>query len=61
MCVCSPSQGARLMYRVFLGPRQQVCNTIRAIWTEDKSDITDEQYKDFYRFIANAYDDPTYR
>jgi HSP90 family molecular chaperone len=39
----------------------EVCNTVRALWTEDKKDITDEAYKEFYRFIANAYDDPCYR
>ncbi|GAB5036972.1 heat shock protein hsp90 family protein [Nannochloropsis oceanica] len=39
----------------------EVCNTVRALWTEDKKDITDDQYKEFYRFIANAYDDPCYR
>lgn len=39
----------------------EVCNTVRAIWTEDKSQLKEEDYKDFYRFVANAYDDPTYR
>ncbi|TFJ83558.1 hypothetical protein NSK_004664 [Nannochloropsis salina CCMP1776] len=39
----------------------EVCNTVRALWTEDKSGISEEQYKEFYRFIANAYDDPCYR
>ena len=33
-------------------------NTIQAIWGMDKSEITDEQYSDFYRYIANAYDSP---
>lgn len=39
----------------------EVCNTVRALWTEDKAQLTDADYKDFYRFVANAYDDPLYR
>jgi TNF receptor-associated protein 1 len=35
-------------------------NTVSALWTEDKSKVTTEQYKDFYKFIANAYDEPKY-
>lgn len=36
-------------------------NTIQALWTMDQSEITDEQYTEFYRFIANAFDEPMYR
>ncbi len=36
-------------------------NTVQAIWTRSKSEITDEEYNEFYRFIANAWDVPTYR
>jgi hypothetical protein len=39
----------------------EVCNTVRAIWTEDKAALKEEDYRDFYRFVANAYDDPVYR
>jgi HSP90 family molecular chaperone len=35
-------------------------NTVSAIWTQDKKTVTEEQYLDFYRFIANAYDKPKY-
>lgn len=38
-----------------------VVNTVSAIWTQEKSSVTDEQYDEFYRFIANAYDKPKYR
>ncbi len=34
---------------------------MRAIWTEDKAELKEEDYRDFYRFIANAFDDPVYR
>lgn len=36
-------------------------NTVQAIWTKNKSEVTDEEYNDFYKFIANAYDEPLYR
>jgi HSP90 family molecular chaperone len=39
----------------------QVVNTMSALWLEDKSQVTEEQYKDFYKFIANAFDEPLYK
>ena len=36
-------------------------NTLKAIWTLNKNEITDDEYTEFYRFIANAYDDPMFR
>lgn len=39
----------------------EVVNTVQAIWAQDKTTITEEQYNDFYRFIATAYDKPMYR
>ncbi|ORZ17387.1 Hsp90 protein-domain-containing protein [Absidia repens] len=35
-------------------------NTVEPLWTKNKSDVTEEQHKNFYRFIANAWDDPQY-
>ncbi|ORE08492.1 heat shock protein Hsp90-like protein [Rhizopus microsporus var. microsporus] len=35
-------------------------NTVEAIWTKDRNSVTPEQHKQFYRFIANAWDDPQY-
>ncbi len=32
-------------------------NTVQAIWTRNKSEITDEEYQEFYKFQANAWDD----
>ena len=29
-----------------------------ALWVRSKSDITDEQYKEFYHHVAHAYDEP---
>ncbi|MDA8441813.1 MAG: molecular chaperone HtpG [Peptococcaceae bacterium] len=36
-------------------------NTIQALWTKNKSEISEEEYTEFYKFIANAYDEPLFR
>ncbi|OQX16725.1 MAG: molecular chaperone HtpG [Desulfobulbaceae bacterium A2] len=36
-------------------------NTVQALWTRNKSEISDDEYRDFYKFIGNAVDDPRYR
>ena len=36
-------------------------NNIQPIWMRNKSEITDEEYNEFYKFQANAFDEPTYR
>ena len=36
-------------------------NTVQAIWTRYKSEITEEEYNEFYKFIGNAADEPMYR
>lgn len=36
-------------------------NTVEAIWLKSSKDITDEQYNDFYKFTAHAWDTPAYR
>lgn len=35
-------------------------NTVDALWTKDVKSVTPEQHQQFYRFIANAWDDPQY-
>lgn len=35
-------------------------NKVEAIWLRNKNDITQEEYNDFYKFQANAFDEPTY-
>ncbi|MCP3887931.1 MAG: molecular chaperone HtpG [Desulfobulbaceae bacterium] len=39
----------------------EVVNTVQALWTKSKSEIKDEEYNDFYKFIGNASTDPKYR
>ena len=36
-------------------------NTVEAIWLRNKSEITEEEYTEFYKFQANAYDEPLLR
>lgn len=36
-------------------------NTVQALWTKNKNEISDEEYNEFYKFIANAYDEPRFR
>ncbi|KAJ2358055.1 hypothetical protein IWW50_001323 [Coemansia erecta] len=35
-------------------------NTVEALWTKDKNSITDEEHKNFYRFVSHSWDDPMY-
>ncbi len=35
-------------------------NTIQAIWTRNKADVKEEEYTEFYKFQANAFDAPRY-
>ncbi|ORX58547.1 heat shock protein Hsp90 [Piromyces finnis] len=35
-------------------------NTIQALWTMNKNEITEDQHIEFYRFIANAHDKPQF-
>lgn len=39
----------------------EVVNTVQALWTRNRSEITDEEYTEFYKFIGNATDDPMFR
>ncbi len=36
----------------------ETVNQASALWTRSKSDITEEQYKEFYKHIAHDFDDP---
>ncbi|KAF0697722.1 Aste57867_11608 [Aphanomyces stellatus] len=36
-------------------------NVVQALWTKDVKEVSDEQYTEFYKFIANAFDEPMYR
>ncbi|NLO97803.1 MAG: molecular chaperone HtpG [Peptococcaceae bacterium] len=36
-------------------------NTVEAIWTKNPSQISDEEYTEFYKYIDNAYQEPFYK
>ncbi|HJU19924.1 MAG TPA: molecular chaperone HtpG [Stellaceae bacterium] len=38
--------------------KEEVINTAAALWTRPKSEITAEQYKEFYHHVAHSFDDP---
>jgi molecular chaperone HtpG len=33
-------------------------NTVEAVWHKSKSDVTDEQLNEFYKFVSNDYEEP---
>ncbi|KPK27705.1 MAG: molecular chaperone Hsp90 [Desulfobacterales bacterium SG8_35_2] len=39
----------------------ETVNTVQALWTRNKSEIKEEEYTEFYKFIGNAFDDPQFR
>jgi len=46
-------------FPIFLNGKR--VNTIEAIWAANPKQVTDEAYLEFYKFVANARDDPIYR
>ncbi len=39
----------------------ETVNTINALWTRNKSEITDAEYEEFYKFIGHDFEAPAYR
>lgn len=40
------------------GEESETLNSASALWTREKKDISDDQYKEFYHHVAHAYDEP---
>ena len=40
------------------GGKEETINTASALWTRPRSEITDEQYKEFYHHVGHSFDDP---
>jgi molecular chaperone HtpG len=36
----------------------QTLNSMKALWTRSKDEVPDDEYKEFYKHIAHAWDDP---
>jgi molecular chaperone HtpG len=37
---------------------EQTLNSMKALWTRPKSEVTDEEYKEFYKHVSHGWDDP---
>ena len=40
------------------GGKEETINTASALWTRPKSEITDEQYTEFYHHVGHSFDEP---
>ncbi|MFT4041730.1 MAG: molecular chaperone HtpG [Gordonia sp. (in: high G+C Gram-positive bacteria)] len=36
----------------------QTINSMKALWARSRDDVSEEEYKDFYRHVSHAWDDP---
>ncbi|WP_096084548.1 molecular chaperone HtpG [Agaribacterium haliotis] len=39
-------------------PEDEVVNTAKALWTRSRSEISDDEYKEFYKHISHDFSDP---
>jgi molecular chaperone HtpG len=39
-------------------PEDEVINTATALWTRSRSDVSDDEYKEFYKHVSHDYEDP---
>jgi TNF receptor-associated protein 1 len=39
----------------------EAVNTVSAVWMRTPAEVTEAEHADFYKYLANAYDTPTYR
>ncbi len=39
-------------------PEFEVVNTAKALWTRSRSDVSEEEYKEFYKLISHDFQDP---
>ncbi len=44
------------VFPIFVG--KEKVNTIEALWTKKKKDLKDEELNEFYKFVANDWEDP---
>tara|TARA_B100001121_G_scaffold224659_1_gene197838 strand:+ start:45224 stop:47116 length:1893 start_codon:yes stop_codon:yes gene_type:complete len=43
---------------IIKGEKEEEINSASALWTRQKSEISNEQYKEFYHHVGQSYDDP---
>lgn len=39
-------------------PKFEVVNQAKALWTRSRSDVSDEEYRDFYKHVSHDFEDP---
>jgi len=39
-------------------PELEVVNSAKALWTRSRSDVSDEEYKEFYKYVSHDFQDP---
>ncbi|MDO3385004.1 molecular chaperone HtpG [Gilvimarinus sp. SDUM040013] len=39
-------------------PEDEVINTATAMWTRSRSEVSDDEYKEFYKHVSHDYEDP---
>ncbi|HKI74778.1 MAG TPA: molecular chaperone HtpG [Pseudomonadales bacterium] len=39
-------------------PEEEVVNSAKALWTRPRTEVTDEEYNEFYKHVAHDYQDP---
>ncbi|WP_374443970.1 molecular chaperone HtpG, partial [Stella sp.] len=47
-----------LPIRLVEGGKDEQINAASALWTRPKSEVTEEQYKEFYHHVGRSFDDP---
>ncbi|MCV7171514.1 MULTISPECIES: molecular chaperone HtpG [Mycolicibacterium] len=50
----APEEGAEEQATV----ETQTLNSMKALWTKSKDEVPEEEYKEFYKHVAHAWDDP---
>ena len=58
--IALPIQLTEVGVEVEEGAEKAALNQGSALWVRPKSDITDEQYSEFYKHVAHAFDEPAY-
>ena len=39
-------------------PGYEVVNTAKALWTRPRTDVSEDEYKEFYKLVSHAFEDP---
>lgn len=48
-------------YPIYIGDEKEPANSMKALWTRPESEVTDEEYSEFYGRVARSFDEPLAR